>query len=253
MHVTPPADWRRRAEALGSLSDASGELPAGHRRSHRAIDRARLSTERGYRQSEVPPRSSSGSSGSSCRTRAGLQLEATPAGLSRRCSEASSSVTPLTTTHMLSDADTPSDRLLRNHRVAVGDTQPPMTVLDKQFGRNTAGARTRCLSPPELHLRRAHMAPAGGASCSSEHSHDTPTAQCVQWCKPSDQHCARAHQPPPALRAHACVAHTTRPGAGACQVRGASAEAAMGVSSGRRRRAACCLRHRRSSHAARRR
>ena len=39
----------------------------------------------------------------------------------------------------------------------------------------------------------ARMPPAGAASsCSSEHSHDTPTAQCVQWCKPSDQHCARA-------------------------------------------------------------
>lgn len=45
--------------------------------------------------------------------------------------------------------------------------------------------------PPLSYACAALMPPPAGA-CSSEHSHDTPTAQCVQWCKPSDQHCARA-------------------------------------------------------------
>eukprot|EP00964_Phaeocystis_antarctica_P092961 scaffold59885_cov75-Phaeocystis_antarctica.AAC.3 len=44
--------------------------------------------------------------------------------------------------------------------------------------------------------------------CSSEHNHDTLTAQCLQWCKPPGPHCARARAP---LRAHAC-AHTRQPG-----------------------------------------
>ena len=254
MHAAQPAEWRRRAEALGSLRDASGELPAGHRRSHHrcyrqseAIDRARLSTERGYRQSGAPPRSSSGSSGSSCRTRAGLQLEAAPAGLSRSCSEASSSVTPLATAHM--PPTRRSDRLLRNHRSCGG--RHPATddalVRKAQLGlpvyrplSYTCAALT-CRPPEERAVRRSTATTRRPRSACSGASRPTSTV--------------RAHltTPPPALRAHACVAHTTRPGAGACQVRGASAEAAMGVSSGRRRRAACCLRHRRSSHAARRR
>ena len=255
MPATPPADWRRRAEALGSLRDASGELPAGHRRSHRAIDRARLSTERGYRQSEAIDRAvrlPAAAAAALARAAArGPACSSRPLRLGCRAAAARQAAA---SRHSRQPTCLRRDAPIASSAITDGGRHPATAV---SFGgcssivclafvvtlsplSYTCAALT-CRPPEERAVRRSTATTRRPRSACSGASRPTSTVR------------AHISHHLPALRAHACVAHTTRPGAGACQVRGASAEAAMGVSSGRRRRAACCLRHRRSSHAARRR
>jgi hypothetical protein len=240
MYATQPADWRRPAEALGSLREASGE-PAGQRQSQLTFDIAR-----GLPAAAAAALAPAPAQGLACSSRSPRLGSRGAEG--RRAAASSYPRRPTSLTRLRSRS--------RNHRrvTVLVDATAGLNRLHVVVPHNYLIFYPGSLSPyPPLSYACAALMPPPAGACSSEHSHDTPTAQCVQWCKPSDQHCARAPHHLP------CACPCLRRSHGAawlfflrCQVLGASAEAVTGAGCGRRR-AACCRRRRRFSDAALRR